>query len=165
MAQLGSMFRSQLVFDKQRVLFDYWQSKCTDEALPRRSDISPLDFVPFLPMVSLIEVGGEPHARDYQVRLAGTGLYTVYHREITGMKLEEIHEAKSGDYWRRVLDVLVARKKPACGAMGANDHLAQFWMRLPLRDQTGAVNMILAYDVFTPLSALSPDNQLRVAQA
>ena len=33
-------------------------------------------------------------------RLAGTGLYSVYGREITGRTLDEIYNSTSAEYWR-----------------------------------------------------------------
>ncbi len=167
MGSLQSIFRSQLVFDEQRSLFDYWQSKCNENCLPGRADLQPVDFPKLLPLVSLIDVCGDDVRHEYRIRLAGTGLRAHHNRETTGKMLDDLYSQETCEYWHRILDVLVARERPACGATGpgdtANSHYAQFWMRLPLVDATGRVNMILAYDVFTPLSALSASNRAMIA--
>jgi len=169
MGQVQSMFRSQLVFDEQRSLFDYWQSKCRDTNLPSRSDISPVDIVSHLKMISLIEVCDTPQCRRYKYRLAGTGLHSWFKQEATGKMLDELHGQDSHEYWQRILDVLVTRKRAACGATspeGAAAHgYAQFWMRLPLMAADGKINMILSYDVITPLSALSACDRAQIAYA
>lgn len=163
------MFRSQLVFEKQRDVFDYWHDKCTHDQLPSRSDISPTGFVKALPMISLIEISDQDGVGRYSYRLAGTGLHAHFQQEVTGKSLSDLYDQQAQTYWQQILDVLVARKAPACGTLypdnAASDHLVQFWMRLPLVDTAGMVNMVLSYDLFMPLSALSPENQDRVATA
>ena len=74
--------------------------------LPGRRSIHPADFKRHLPTVSLIDVRHEP-TRDYRLRLAGTGLYGVYGREITGLRLEDVYDEVSADYWRGQLDAVV----------------------------------------------------------
>ena len=66
-------------------LFAYWASLRAAGRLPARRDIDPARFKRHLPTVSLIDVAREP--LDFHMRLAGTGLYGVYGREITGRSL------------------------------------------------------------------------------
>ncbi len=169
MAQVQSIFRGQLEFDEQRSLFDYWQSKCTGSFLPTRSDISPTEFVRHLPMISLLDVCGKEQTGNYRVRLAGTGLYPYFQKEITGKTLDEVYDAPRQQYWQERLNNLVDTQKPACGTISPDasvvGHAAQFWMRLPLVGADGKVNMILAYDVFKSLSAVYSKNQSKVVYA
>ncbi|MBL1431310.1 MAG: PAS domain-containing protein [Robiginitomaculum sp.] len=158
MAQLHSIFRSQLEFDTQRYLFDYWQSKCGQEKLPSRQDISPSGFAKVLPMISLIDVDEKDGSRQYRYRLAGTGLRTHYHQEITGKTFQEINTLGVSEQWNEVFDEIVLSKKPSSGLLRAGlEHggLSHFWLRLPLIDEQGMVNMVLCYDIFAPLSASS----------
>ena len=70
-------------------LFAYWAGLRKAGALPGREDIHPKDMKRLLPTVSLIDVvAGDPP--DFRLRLADTGLYSVYGREITGRRLEDI---------------------------------------------------------------------------
>ena len=107
-------------------LFAYWASRREGARLPCRANIHPAHFKRHLPTVSLIDVLPEP--QDYRLRLAGTGLYGVYGREITGKTLDEIYNSAAADYWR--------------GAA----HLSILWLRLPLASNGTDVDMILGYD-------------------
>ena len=73
-------------------LFAYWASLRQGARLPGRRHLDPAGIKRLLPTVSLIDVGGAPG--DYRMRLAGTGLYGVYGREITGHTLEEVYNTE-----------------------------------------------------------------------
>ena len=87
-------------------LFAYWASRREGGRLPGRRSIHPADFKRHLPTVSLIDVRHAP-VRDYRLRLAGTALFGVYGREITGLRLEDVYDQASADYWRVQLDQVV----------------------------------------------------------
>jgi hypothetical protein len=129
-------------------LYAYWASRRQGARLPGRASIHPAHFKRHLPTVSLIDVIREP--RDYRLRLAGTGLYSVYGREITGMRLEDIYASQAAAYWRGELDKVVEQKKPAAGfhnmAWRGAAHLSILWLRLPLASNGADVDMILGYD-------------------
>ena len=71
-------------------LFAYWSSLKAGAPLPTRDRLHPEGMKRLLPTVSLIEVL-QGDGLDYRMRLAGTGLYHVYGREITGR-----HESDAG---------------------------------------------------------------------
>jgi hypothetical protein len=129
-------------------IFSYWASKRDGLRLPARQNIHPAHFKRHLPTVSLIDVRNDP--RDYVLRLAGTGLYNVYGREITGRTLGEVYSASAADYWRGELDKVVQERRPAVGvhnfAWRGADHLSILWLRLPLASNGRDVDMILGYD-------------------
>ncbi len=131
-------------------LFAYWASRREGGRLPGRSSIHPADFKRHLPTVSLIDVRHTP-VRDYRLRLAGTGLYGVYGREITGLRLEDVYDDASVDYWRGQLDGVVQGRRPAVGFHSLSwrgaSHLSLLWLRLPLAGDGRNVDMILGYDV------------------
>jgi hypothetical protein len=131
-------------------LFAYWASRREGGRLPGRRNLDPADFKRHLPTVSLIDVRHEP-ARDYRLRLAGTGLYGVYGREITGLRLEDVYDQASADYWRGQLDEVVEEKRPAVGFHSLSwrgaSHMSLLWLRLPLAGDGSNVDMILGYDV------------------
>ena len=129
-------------------LFAYWTSRREHGKLPCRASIHPAHFKRHLPTVSLIDVSPAP--RSYRLRLAGTGLFGVYGREITGKSLEDIYNAAALDYWRKELDQVVEGRRPAVGVhnlgwRGAS-HLSLLWLRLPLASNGRDVDMILGYD-------------------
>lgn len=129
-------------------LFAYWASRRRGAALPARRDLHPGDIKRLLPTLSLIDVVREP--LDFRIRLAGTGLYDVYGREITGRGLAEVYNAAAADYWRVELGKVVADARPAVGvhslAWRGASHLSLLWLRLPLASEGGDVDMILGYD-------------------
>ena len=129
-------------------LFSYWSSRRQGARLPGRRDIDPGGFKRLLPAVSLIDVaeGG----RDYRLRLAGTALYGVYGREITGRTLSEIYSSTAADYWRAELAQVVADRRPGVGihnlAWRGASHLSILWLRLPLASNGHDVDMLLGFD-------------------
>ncbi len=130
-------------------LFSYWASRRQGASLPGRASIHPDHFKRHLPTVSLIDVLDQP--RDYRLRLAGTGLYGVYGREITGRKLEDVYNCAAAEYWRGELDKVVEGRRPGVGVHSLSwrgtPHLSILWLRLPLASNGADVDMILGYDV------------------
>lgn len=125
--------------------------------MPARGDIRPADFPRLLPSISLIEVCGEEGR--FRVRLAGTSLREIYNGEITGCYLDELDWGDKRDYWLAAFQRVVEKGLPAQGVVRApcsnQDHLVQFWLRLPLTGAVGGVKMILCYDVFVPATKVS----------
>ncbi len=146
-------------------LFAYWASRRGNGRLPSRAVIHPEHFKRHLPTVSLIDVVGQP--RSYRLRLAGTGLYSVYGREITGRSLEEIYNSTAADYWRNELDHVVEDRRPAVGvhnlAWRGAPHLSILWIRFPLSSNGADVDMIMGYDAVIGQSAESSVSGIRAA--
>jgi hypothetical protein len=82
--------------------------------------------------------------------LAGTGLFNVYGREITGRTIGEAFSPPVADYWRVELDRVVDERLPVVGlhnlAWRGTPHLSMLWIRLPLASNGDDVDMILGYD-------------------
>lgn len=139
-------------------LYAYWSSLKAGAALPIRRRLDPGDMKRLLPAISLIDVThGEP--LDYRFRLAGTGLYNIYGREITGRRLGEVYNSTAGDYWRAELGRVVRECRPGVGIhnlgwRGAS-HLSIVWLRLPLSRGGADVDMILGYDAVIGMNALA----------
>jgi hypothetical protein len=133
-------------------LFAYWASLREGARLPGRRHLDPAGIKRLLPTVSLIDVIADPRrgAPEFRMRLAGTGLYGVYGREITGKRLSDIYNTAAADYWRTELSKVVAERRPAVGAhnlawRGAS-HMSILWLRLPLASNGEEVDMILGLD-------------------
>ncbi|MGH1557528.1 PAS domain-containing protein [Caulobacter segnis] len=129
-------------------MFAYWASLRRGASLPARVDLHPSSMKRLLPTVSLIDVVNEP--RDYRLRLAGTGLYGVYGREITGRMLGDVYNTAASEYWRKELDKVVDERRPGVGvhnlAWRGAPHMSILWLRLPLASNGKDVDMILGYD-------------------
>jgi hypothetical protein len=146
-------------------LFAYWASRRQGGRLPCRANIHPAHFKRLLPTISLIDVEGSP--LDYRLRLAGTGLYSVYGREITGRTLGEIYSTAAADYWRSELDKVVRERRPAVGVHNFSwrgaPHVSVLWIRLPLARNGTDVDMILGYDAVAGRSGESVVTGIRAA--
>lgn len=138
-------------------LFGYWASLRRGGGLPSRHDIDPGGFKRLLPTVSLIDVTGDP--AQFRIRLAGTGLYGVYGREITGRSLSDVYSGSACDYWKAELAKVVAERRPSVGvhslAWRGASHLSILWLRLPLASDGVNVDMILGFDAVVGMSQLS----------
>ena len=136
-------------------LFAYWASLRRGPGLPARRDLHPGAIKRLLPTLSLIDVGRTP--LDFRIRLAGTGLYDVYGREITGRRLADVYNTAAADYWRNELSQVVQTGRPAAGvhnlAWRGASHLSILWLRLPLASNGADVDMILGYDAVVGLGA------------
>jgi hypothetical protein len=145
MAQMGGPATAVRAHEE---IFTYWASRRHEGRLPARASIHPADFKRHLPTISLIDVRNGP--RDYRLRLAGTGLYAVYGREITGRTLAEVYNSSAADYWRAELDKVVEEKRPGVGvhnfAWRGASHVSILWLRLPMSSNGIDVDMILGYD-------------------
>ena len=135
-------------------LFAYWASLRSSGRLPGRRDIDPARFKRHLPTISLIDVTPDP--LEFRMRLAGTGLYTVYGREITGRSLSEVYAGPAVEYWRDELSKVIRERRPAVGAhnfawRGAS-HLSILWLRLPLATNGWDVDMIMGFDALVGTS-------------
>ena len=139
-------------------LFSYWASLRGEAPVPARGRLDPRDMTRLLPTVSLTEVlPGD--AIDFRIRLAGTALYGVYGREITGRKLGEVYNSSAADYWRDELGRIVRDRRPGVGvhnmAWRGASHLSLVWIRLPLSTRGAEVDMILGYDAVIGAMAAS----------
>lgn len=138
-------------------MFAYWASLRRGANLPARVDVHPASMKRLLPTVSLIDVVGGGASRDYRLRLAGTGLYGVYGREITGRMLGDIYQGAPGEYWRKELDKVVDERRPGVGvhslAWRGAPHMSILWLRLPLASNGKDVDMILGYDAVVGAAA------------
>src|SRR3546814_15466946 len=88
-------------------LFAYWASLRGGGRLPGRRDLDPAAMKRLLPTVSLIDVARRDPP-DFRIRLAGTALYSVYGREITGRTLGEIYSTGAAAYLRCELGKVIA---------------------------------------------------------
>ncbi|CAN5335471.1 motility/cell cycle regulatory protein MopJ [soil metagenome] len=150
-------------------LFAYWASRREQGRLPGRASIQPEQFKRHLPSISLIDISHDPEtgARVYRQRLAGTGLYSVYGREITGRTLAEVYNSAAADYWQTELDKVVEQARPGVGfhdlSWRGQSHLSILWLRLPLSSNGTDVDMIMGYDALVGSASVAPPSGIRAA--
>ena len=141
----------RLLADHEDVI-GYWASLRRGDRLPARRDFDPAMVKRHLPTISLTQVWREP--LDFRFRLAGTGLYPLYGKEITGRKLEDVYPPEAAEYWRGVLCAIVRNGRPSAGrydlggdAGDGRGPRRMLWLRLPLASDGRNVDMVLGYDV------------------
>jgi len=69
-------------------LYDYWNDKRDDKAMPSRTDIDLLDLPIQLPNIFLVDV--EPAPRRYRYRLVGSNLTEVLKEDLAGRYVDEM---------------------------------------------------------------------------
>src|ERR1051325_4546970 len=79
-----------------RQLYDYWQSKRSGRAMPRRADIDPAEIPKLLPHMMITEIleGGQ----RYRYRLSGTAVSEAFGRELTGRYVDEVMTGAYRDF-------------------------------------------------------------------
>ncbi len=144
-AQIGTSAAAARAHEE---MYSYWAGLRRGARLPGRGDVDPAALKRLLPTVSLIDIRREP--LDFRVRLAGTGLYSVYGREITGRGLADVYNAAAADYWHKELTAVVEERRAGVGVHSLSwrgaSHLSILWLRLPLASNGRDVDMILGYD-------------------
>jgi len=95
----------------------------------------------------------------YLHRLAGTGYWNLYEREIQGRHIDELPIGNRVEYWHRVLDKVIDTRKPYVGVTRPNtpngSHMAMFWVRLPLSENGSDIDMILGFDHLVKMSEVA----------
>jgi hypothetical protein len=142
----NAAFRQGLALPEHRQLFDYWVSLHAGSSMPCRSDLRPAAIARLLPSVTLIDIE-KPVAKS-RIRLAGTRIVEHYHAEITGRTLDELGWGEHHGYWLAAIDEAAASCKPAAGVLSnPRSNLMHHWLRLPLRNRTDHVAIVLCHDI------------------
>lgn len=136
--------------ERLRRLADYWFARCSEDSVPARAAIDPVDFPDLLPNIMLIErVIEEGHDR-YRFRLAGTDIAHYTGRELTGRFLDEVVPTDYYDYVRQMNRVALSRRQPIYSSSLYHDsgdfvNAITYRLIMPLTStgQTGEPDMIL----------------------
>lgn len=141
-ARYGSA--NELRSTRIRWLYDYWRGK-SENGLPNRREIDPVEMVPVLSRLMLIEVVG---AR-FRYRVVGTEVATSAGYDFTGRFLDEQNFANRDFYLGCYKDVLASRR-PVFGLdhwayPDGRNGIAEFGM-LPLTLDGRTVGQILTIE-------------------
>ncbi len=145
-------FGRQLALSEHRQLFDYWLSLKTAENWPSKEAIKPAAIPKLLRHLLLLEM--RPLPTGVCVHLAGSETWEIYGGELTGATLSDERWGAHADYWRRVYTALQEAPQPMNGHLprfNGREHMALFWLRLPLRDRRGGL-WLLGLDMVTALA-------------
>jgi hypothetical protein len=145
--------RTDTLLSDQMEVLEYWDSLKAGERIPRRADFKPGNILRRLPLVSLVDVSFD--ASRFRFRLTGTGLRDVFGGDLTGRHLDDLALGDQYDHWHGVYRHVARTGEPAQGftplTWRGKPGVIQAWLRLPLADANGVVNVILGYDRFIPI--------------
>jgi hypothetical protein len=131
-------------------LLAYWLEKKGDRRAPSRADIDPLDIVPLLPHVVMIDVERDP--QRFRYRLVGTEIVRQLGRDLTGRYLDELEHnprvaAIAAEYAR-----VAAWGAPVCATWEYTRedgrHIRYERLALPLSSDGETVDMLFGGTVF-----------------
>lgn len=128
-------------------LFDYWDGRRGQRALPMRADIDPVDMPKFiLPHLILYDVIGQ--GQRFRYRLCGTEVASRFGKNPTGQFVDTATGATYGDYLQSLFDEMCREK------MAVYSESTFIWrsgcdltvrhLGLPLADMQGAIDKILS---------------------
>ena len=128
----------------------YWAEKRGDRLMPARREIDPLDIIPALPNVIIIEVQRDPV--DFLYRLIGTEVDKHSTQSYTGHKVSEIpHRAPPSTVWENLM-MVTKEKTPSCQRVPyvgpGYDFTETRQVLLPLSDDGTTVDHLLAVIVY-----------------
>jgi hypothetical protein len=98
--------------------YNYWLSKASPEAglIPGRQDIDPLEMREFLTCVTLLDVERDQNGYIFRHRLAGTHLYELFGRDVTGLAVPAVTgTADDAAVLNRRFTFVVEKKIPLYG--------------------------------------------------
>jgi hypothetical protein len=93
----------------------YWERIRAAHAMPRRSELDPVDIPRLLPFVMLIDVLGEP--LDFKFRLIGTEIDAIISDDYLGRRFSAIPHMTSGNKVWAEYETVVRRRQPLTAAV------------------------------------------------
>lgn len=126
----------------------YWQDKCDGRAMPRRADIDPVELVPFLANITLVDVVAD--SRRFVYRLVGTGEVQLRGNDPTGLAVADGYFATSPAAALQRYEHVCA----TCAPFYEEDDfqvvdrfVSEANLFLPLSDDGKTVNKILVFSI------------------
>lgn len=136
-------FEAEIISARLVQLLEYWNSKRTDEGIPTRDDIDPLEMAGLLGCISLIEVEGQ----RLRYRLVGSELYDAHGGDITGCYVDEVLTPELRDVICSQFNEVVESAEPCLHRIETDDSKGNYWqyerLTLPLAGHDAAVAMLL----------------------
>jgi hypothetical protein len=139
-------------------LEDRWNALRGERAMPRRDQIDPVDLVPWLPYLSIMELHHDPFRVRY--RVIGTEIARINGEDFSNRWLDETGWGDASIALNRMLYERVAQSRvPSYGLstilwQGKPDHVFE-WVIFPLSSGREAVTHCLSLDDFTSIAPRS----------
>jgi len=107
---MADEFEDRIQSPNLRRIYEIWRSKCSDELLPRRADVDPVEFGKALPNVFLVEI--QPTEPKLLLRVMGTAFEEQYGENVTGKYIEDLDFGAARDEILAAYDRLIESKEP-----------------------------------------------------
>ncbi len=133
-----------------RELFDYWEAKRGDRAMPLRSEIDPAEIPALLPHMMLVDTAET--LEEFRYRLFGTSVCQGFGYDRTGVRFGDLPKIENYDmvyegYWLTYTTVepqyfpgrIVSEKK---------DYISYSRLTMPITETGETVDLILGGAVF-----------------
>ena len=138
----------------------HWDRLRGDRPMPRRDEIDPVDLVPWLPYLSIVELHYDPFRVRY--RLVGTEVARIIGEDFSNRWLEDTGwTPKSIALNRMLYERVVERRAPLYGLSTVDfdnrDDLVFEWVLLPLSNDGVRVSHCVSLD---DLSTIAPRSRL-----
>jgi hypothetical protein len=138
-----------------QTIYRYWQAKAGPRRMPARQDIDPLDLVPYLPSIMLVDVLTPPEAPahgHYVYRLVGTREVEMRGADPTGKPVATHGLSGMVDLALQNYDTVVRTKAPLLDRneedLRVNDRFQDLdCVFFPLSRDGNEVDMVLVYTV------------------
>tara|TARA_R110002110_G_scaffold214748_1_gene428557 strand:+ start:774 stop:1259 length:486 start_codon:yes stop_codon:yes gene_type:complete len=128
--------------------YAYWYAKIRDGALPRRTDIDPVEISGLMPHAVLLDVKREPEF-DFRYRLIGTYVSENLYKDHTGSWFSEIdHQKAPSRIWQNCLHVVESGEAFKADTPYVGPHQGYRQVEdiiLPLADDGKTVDCLLVF--------------------
>jgi hypothetical protein len=142
--------------ERVRDIYYYWDEKRAGRAMPRRSDLDPLEFPRLLPDIGLVDV--VPDDRRYVYRLIGTNEALMRGRDPTGLAVKDAYFGTSVQSVYLNYDKVVRERQPVIdrdpSRTSDDRYICHETIFLPLSDDGERVNMVLFLTVYVPANTM-----------
>lgn len=133
--------------------YHYWCGLCGDRDVPQWRQVDPLEIIPILPYVNLIDVVPQSDGvLRFRHRLLGTELVERFHAESTGDWFEDLY---TPEHLKRVLpdyETPVLERHPVFGDVSLDKNgervLAYRRLIMPLSGEDGSIERLMAIFAF-----------------
>lgn len=129
------------VTEAQRLLISHWHGCRASDGLVPRDAIDPGIVRSTLACLSVVEINEDGEGR---FRIAGSRLRDIFGMDVRGRRVAEIAGAH-GECYALGLSSAVERGLPVGGLIETGSRL-HAWLRLPVADDFGALNMVICHD-------------------
>jgi len=136
----------EILHPGSRGLFRYWEALRGEASAPVRQQIDLKQIRHIVPWLALMERA--PDSQVYTWRLAGTGVCTIWGREITGREVFDRWGAFERESIARALDAVVGQHQPSVarlkGRNRAGETIGFELLALPVIAADGATTQVFA---------------------